>query len=78
MLNDQLYKFYNLDFRILMTSRENDLLVDMAMRASAQKSNIHVVTIPLYNTVLFSLSISAGHTWYLITPLLSSELYDLL
>ena len=25
MLNDQLYKFYNLDFRILMTSHENDL-----------------------------------------------------
>ena len=26
MLNDQFYKFYNLDFRILMTSHENDLL----------------------------------------------------
>ena len=25
MLNDQLYKFYNLDFGILMTSHENDL-----------------------------------------------------
>ena len=25
MLNDQLYKFYNLDFRILITSHENDL-----------------------------------------------------
>ena len=45
-------------------------LVDMAI--------IHVVTIPLYNTVPFSLSISAGHTWYLIVPLLSSELYNLL
>ena len=27
MLNDQLYKFYNLDFRILMTSHENDLYI---------------------------------------------------
>ena len=27
MLNDQLYKFYNLDFRILMTSHENGLLM---------------------------------------------------
>ena len=25
MLNDQLYMFYKLDFRILMTSNENDL-----------------------------------------------------
>ena len=25
MLNDQLYQFYNLDFRIFMTSHENDL-----------------------------------------------------
>ena len=27
MLNEQFYKFYNLDFRILMTSHENDLLI---------------------------------------------------
>ena len=25
MLNDQVYKFYNLNFKILMTSHENDL-----------------------------------------------------
>ena len=25
MLNDQRYKFYNLDFKILMTSHENNL-----------------------------------------------------
>ena len=35
MLNDQLYKFWNLDFRILMTSHENDPY-------DAEISNLHV------------------------------------
>ena len=33
MLNDQLYKFYNLDFRILITSHENDLFSVLSFKS---------------------------------------------